>query len=272
MFKRKQYLILGFAAVLAMVLMSLPLRTTQRLKLAIGSLFVPLFGLAGASQDAAGRAGNALVPRGELIRANESLRRENDELRIAAQQSDAIREENDRLRKSLDTKLRLENQRKWKLKFATVVLREPSNWWRNVQIDLGTRDGVTNNLPVLTADGWLAGRVTSAGLTHSQVVLLGDPTCKVAARIENEARDAGVIGGAGPLENEFVEMGYLARNANIKPGQLVKTSGEGGFFPKDIPIGRVVDFRSAEYGLLTTARLRLGANLSALEEVWVLVR
>jgi rod shape-determining protein MreC len=272
MLKGKQYLVLGFAAVLAIVLMSLPGRTTQRLKLAVGSIFLPLFGLAGATQDTAGKAANVLTSRNELERANEVLRRENMELRINLEQADAIRTENDRLRKSLETKIRTQDQKKWKLKFATVVLREPSNWWRNVQIDAGTRDGVTNNLAVLTADGFLAGRVMSAGLTHSQVVLLGDPTCKVSARIENEMRDAGVIGGAGPLENEFVEMSYLARNAIIKPGQLVRTTGDGGLFPKDIPIGRVVDFRAVEYGLLTSARVRLGANLSALEEVWVLMK
>ena len=99
-------------------------------------------------------------------------------------------------------------QASWKLKLARVVLRDPANWWRTVQIDLGSRDGLRVNLPVLTTDG-LVGRVSSVSLTRSQVTLLGDPNCKVAARVENETRDTGVIGPSGPLETELVELGYL---------------------------------------------------------------
>ena len=79
---------------------------------------------------------------------------------------------------------------------------------------------------------------------------------KVAARIENEAGDAGIIGASGPLDSEFVEMSYLSKNAYIKPGQIVKTSGDGGIFPKDIPVGKVADSRPAEYGLATVARVK----------------
>jgi rod shape-determining protein MreC len=150
-----------------------------------------------------------------------------------------------------------------------VVLREPANWWRTVQIDLGSRDGLRVNLPVLTMDG-LVGRVSSVSLTRSQVVLLGDPNCKVSARVENQARDIGIIGAAGPLETEFVELGYLSRNANLKPAQNVVTSGEGGVFPPGISIGQVVDVQPVDYGSRIEARVKLAANLSALEEVWVM--
>jgi rod shape-determining protein MreC len=67
-----------------------------------------------------------------------------------------------------------------------------------------------------------------------------------------------------------VELTYLASSANLKPGQSVITSGLGGVFPKGIPIGKIVDARSVEYGLYTEARVKLNANLGALEQVWVL--
>jgi rod shape-determining protein MreC len=126
------------------------------------------------------------------------------------------------------------------------------------------------NSPVLTIDG-LVGRIASVSLTRSQVVLLGDPNCKVAARVDNQNRDTGVVGGSGPLESAIVEMGYLSRSADLKPGQNVWTSGLGGIFPKDILIGKVLDSRSEDYGMSTVARVKLSANLSALEEVWVIM-
>ena len=112
-----------------------------------------------------------------------TLRRENQQLRIQAMQAEETARENDRLRQLLGW----QRQAPWKLKLARVVLREPANWWRTVQIDLGSRDGMRVNLPVLTAEG-LVGRISSVSLTRSQVVLLGDPDCKVAAR--GRKRDA----------------------------------------------------------------------------------
>ena len=66
-------------------------------------------------------------------------------------------------------------------------------------------------------------------------------------------------------------LSYLPMDANLKPGQNVVTSGLGGVFPQGIPIGKIVDTRQVEFGLYTEARVRLAVNLSALEEVWVLL-
>jgi rod shape-determining protein MreC len=266
MFKRPHYIGIGLVVLSTLVILNLPDRTTARIKLGIGSLFVPLLGFANSAQKLAGQAGDAVLPRSELLRENEALRRRNQELLLQAAQAEGVAHENQRLRQFLGW----QQQRPWKLKLASVVLREPSNWWRTVQLDLGSRDGIKVNMPVLTTDG-LVGRISSVGLTRSQVVLLGDPHCKVAGRIENPARDSGVIGPAGALESEFVEMNYLPSNASLKPGQAVVTSGIGGIFPKDIPIGKIADWRTVEYGLSTLARVKLNANLSSLEEVWVML-
>jgi rod shape-determining protein MreC len=149
-------------------------------------------------------------------------------------------------------------------------MRDPANWWRTVQIDLGSRDGARTDSPVISATGSLVGRVTSVSYTKSQVVLVGDPNCRVSATVENAARDMGVVIASGPLDTSLVDLTYLASSANLKPGQSVITSGLGGVFPKGIPIGQIVDARSVEYGLYTDARVKLNANLGSLEQVWVL--
>jgi rod shape-determining protein MreC len=267
MLKRPHYLALGVVLLLTLTLLNLPSRTTGRLKLAIGSLFLPLFGLAGSAQQVTAAAGDNLLPRRELLKMLERLRQENQQLQLQARQAQDIAGENARLRQLLGWQA----QQPWKFKLAKVVLREPANWWRSVQIDLGSRDGLRANLPVLTSEG-LVGRVASVSLTRSQVVLLGDPNCKVSARVENPARDIGVLGSAGPLEPEFVALGCLSGSAKIRPGQNVVTSGEGGIFPSGIPIGQIVDVQPVDYGSRAEARVRLAANLSALEEVWVLIK
>lgn len=266
MLKRPQYIVLGLVVVLTLLILNLPSKATARLKLGIGSLFVPFFGLTTSADRLANRAGDAVLPRSEVVRENNALRQQNQELRLEAAREAELAVENDRLRKLLGWK----QQQPRSYKLAKVVLRDPANWWRTVQIDLGSRDGVKVNMTVQTMEG-LVGRVSSVMLTRSQVVLLGDPNCKVSARVLNTARDTGVIGGSGPLESEFVDLSYLSRNAELKPGQTVVTSGLGGIFPGDITIGKVVDSHNEEYGLYTVARVKLAANLSSLEEVWVLL-
>jgi rod shape-determining protein MreC len=265
MFKQKNYLALGAVVLVAIILLSLPSRATARLKLSVGSWFLPLFGLAGAAQQLPADLADSVLSRRELLHQVDTLRRENQQLRSQAVQGVAIARENDQLRALFNW----QRQSPWRLKLANVVMRDPANWWRTVQIDLGTRDGLRDNLPVIT-DAGLVGRVSSVSLTRAQVILVGDPNCRVSALVENSARDMGVLLAGGTLDTSLVELTYLASSANLKPGQSVITSGLGGIFPKGIPIGEVVDSRSVEYGLYTDARVKLNANLGSLEQVWVL--
>ena len=82
----------------------------------------------------------------------------------------------------------------------------------------------------------------------------------------------GVLAAAGPLDSSLVQLSYLPSSANLKAGQTVLTSGLGGVFPRGIPIGRIADVQSIEFGLATEASVKLSANLGALEQVWVLFK
>ena len=265
MFKQKNYFALGAVIIVAVLILSLPASATIRLKSALSSWFLPLFGLADTAQRLPADLADTVLPRRELLKQIDSLRRENQQLKEQEIQSAAIARENDQLRALLNW----QRQVPWKLKLANVVTRDPANWWRTVQIDLGTRDGVRENLPVLTSSG-LVGRVASVKPSSAQVVLIGDPNCRVSALVENSARDTGVLLASGPLDTSLIELTYLASSANLKSGQSVITSGLGGVFPKGIPIGQIVDARSVEFGLYTEARVKLNADLGSLEKVWVL--
>ena len=265
MFKRSYYIAVALVALLTLLVLNLPGSTTARLKLAIGSIFLPLFGVTGGAQQAATKAGNLLLPKSELIRENEALRRQNQELLVQAMQAGETTRENVRLRQLLDWK----GKSPWKLKLARVVARDPANWWRTVQIDRGSVDGLRENLPVLTTDG-LVGRVSAVGLTSARVVLIGDANCKVPAAILGDATESGMINSTGLFDGSFVNLTYLANRTNLKPGQQVVSSALSAIYPKGILIGTIVDARPVESGLYTEAHVKLAANLNALEEVWVL--
>jgi rod shape-determining protein MreC len=264
MLRKPQYIVLGIVILLTVVVLKLPNRTAAQVKLAISSLFLSLHGLSGSARQVSEKAGNALVPRAELVRQLEQFQHENQELKIRDMQAQQNERENARLRHYYNFPTN-----RWRLKLARVVAFDPANWWRSIRINLGSRDGVTNNSPVLVAEG-LVGRVSEVGYAQSQVVLLGDPDCRVAVELE-ETRDHGIIApsSSSPLDNTLVDILYLSRTSPLKAGQRVLTSGAGGIFPPGIVIGQIVDYRSIDYGLYNQARVKLEVKMNTLEEVWV---
>ena len=265
-FRKQNFIVLAAVLLFSAILLSLPFELTSRLKLVISSSFLPLFGVASGTKKLAGAAVNAVTPRSVLITENDRLRHENQELVLKLSQMDAVWKENARLR----TQLGWREQQKWVLKPAQLIARDPVNWWRSIQINLGDRDGVRANLPVVTPSG-LVGRVTEVAATRSVVTLLGDPNLRVGAMVA-ETGETGIIlsGAASKLDTDMVDLGFLSRHSNLKPGHTVVTSGEGGVFPKWIKIGTIVDYRSKDYGLSVEARVKLASSLSSLDLVWVL--
>lgn len=272
MLKKTHYIAFFLVLALVLVLLKLPGQTSSRLKLAISSLFIPLFGASNASGRLADAASDAVLPKSTFIRQNEALQKENSELRLLRQQAVELFAENQRLRQLVGW----QKQLPWKSRAGRVVARDPATWWHTVQIDLGRKDGVQPNMPVLTnqkTDGRIAlvGKVTDVGEARSRVMLLGDPNLRISALVQ-ETRDQGVVGpGQGStLDTDFVELGYLSRNSVLKPGQTVVTSGDGGLFPKGILIGSVVDSQTIDYGMSFEARVKVAADFGKLEEVWVI--
>jgi len=267
MLRRPYYIAFTVVVLLTLVLLNLPGRTTAQIKIALSGLFLPLFGLAGSAHGLADRASNSLVPKRMLLNELEHLRRENEQLRIEASQTTNVWSENAQLRGALGW----QKQVPFKMRLARVIMRDPANWWRTIQIDLGSREGVVANLVVRTPEG-LVGRVDEVGYRTSRVLLVGDANCRVTAEVQ-ETGDMGYFAG-GPssiLDQSIVELSYLPRYSLVRPGHRVITSGlQGGIFPRGILIGQVVDTNSVGYGMYMEARVKLAADFRTLDNVWVI--
>src|ERR1041385_8998161 len=86
MHKRQYSIATGLVVLIVLVLLNLPEQPAARIKLALGGLFLPLFGMAGSVQQLTQQVGNALVPRSTLLKQLEHLRKENEELRQQSMQ------------------------------------------------------------------------------------------------------------------------------------------------------------------------------------------
>jgi rod shape-determining protein MreC len=201
----------------------------------------------------------------ELERDNSSLRVENRSLRATNEALRDVEQEVNRLRKALEYRQRSE----FKLVPAEVITRDSSTWWRTVTINRGNQDGLDTDMPVLTDEG-LVGKTTTVSKNISVVLLISDENCRVAASVEG-SREQGIVTGervAGGL-TPMLDLNFLSKQADLKPGQKVYTSGVGGVFPSGLVLGTVRTFRVRE--LDAQAKLAPAVDLSRLQDVFVVM-
>ena len=196
-----------------------------------------------------------------------SVRHENERLKqdLARLQNETIRlqeaaQAHERLQELLD----LKKTAAYSLLAATVIGRDPSNWYRTLMINKGSRDGVAVDMGVMTPAG-VVGRVIKAETAVSQVLLITDRNSSVAALIQR-TRDEGLVEGT---ENGLARIKYLSLRADAAEGDLALTSGLTGSFPKGIPIGTLGRVTKKGLDLFKQAELTPHVDFSKIEEVLV---
>ncbi len=270
----KQPSIVSFCSVMTagILLLSLPSRVNSHLKWVVAGIFLPFLALAEAADEKVDSLQSAVVSKQELLRENQQLRREIQNYKIALLQNQAIASENALFRQQLGWKRNLP----WRLLPARVLVKDPTNWWKSLYVNLGAKDGVVENAPVLSPLG-LVGKVEQVEPHRSLVRLVGDPHCKVAAMLSDsgqadstEPAHGTILPGADTALNpRLVDFHHLPAGTKPEPGSKVVTSGLGGGYPRGIPVGHIVDSRSSASGLFAEARVRLAVDLNRLEMVWI---
>lgn len=152
---------------------------------------------------------------------NEQLKKENAELRRANIAMAEFYAENQRLTKLLQYKEHVPEQ---KLLPAKVVGRNMGDLQDVVIIDRGSADGLDKEMAVVTGDG-IVGLVEEVYPAAAKVMLITSSRCKIGARIlRADSRAVGVICGRS-MENMPLEMEHLPREADVRKGDVVITSG-----------------------------------------------
>ena len=145
---------------------------------------------------------------------------------------------------------------------TNVIGLDPSPFVRSINIGAGSDRGVLHGIPVVTDEG-LVGRVTEVTAGTSRVQLITDPASAVNVQLQGSRAD-GLL-AAQPNGELWVEL--IDQNAEIEPGELVLTSGLGGAFPADIPVGHVVSVRRRDFELFQRAVIQPTVNFDELEIV-----
>ncbi len=147
-----------------------------------------------------------------------------------------------------------------------VVGTEPNPYLRYVTINVGARQEVEVGMPVVSSGAGLVGRVAQVGPRTAKVQLLTDPDSAVAALLQT-SRVTGLVVGR---PDGVLRMEYIPQEESINVGEIVLTSGLGGFVPKGLVVGQVTEVQQVDYALFQTAIVRPVVDFSRLELVLVI--
>jgi len=147
---------------------------------------------------------------------------------------------------------------------ARVIGQDISPFIRSIWIGQGSDQGVRQGMPVVTERG-LVGRVAEVFPTVARVQLITDPESVVNVRLQSSRAD----GTLRARVNGELWVDLIEQEASVTPGELVLSSGLGGAFPEDIPVGQVVTVRKRDYELFQQAVVQPSADLENLEIVLV---
>jgi rod shape-determining protein MreC len=148
---------------------------------------------------------------------------------------------------------------------TNVIGRDVSPFIRSVLIGQGSDAGIAIGMPVVTAQG-LVGRVEEVFASFARVQLITDPKTAVNVKFQ-QARTEGIL--TARLNGEiFVDL--IDLNAELSEGELVLTSGLGGKYPPDIPVGSVTSIRRRDFDLFQDATVQSSVTFDKLSLVLVI--
>ena len=190
-----------------------------------------------------------------LYEQNQKLRRDLLQMKAWKEAALQLEQENARLRDL--NRVRLDP----KLTFVTgVVLADSGSPFRkSVLLNIGSHDGILDGWAVTDGLG-LVGRISGVGARSARVLLLTDPASRIPVIVQPSGQRALLSGDNGPDPR----LDFIESPEDVRPGDRIVTSGDGGVFPAGLLVGQVV--LSPDIGF----RARLAADYRRLEFLRVL--
>ena len=201
-----------------------------------------------------------------LLEENAALRKEIAKLEADLRQAADDSKENEILRDALELR---KQRRDLELESAIITERAVTNWTSSLPLNKGTSHGVETGDVVIDGTGSLVGVVRKAGWNWCTVLTLVDTDTSLGAQVFR-TKDLGLaVGNFSLMEENRLRLEFLPAGCQLLDGDLVQTSGLGGYYPSGLVIGTVEEVLVDEAGAASYAILAPSADLDALTEVFV---
>ena len=236
--------------------------STRLIRLWVATAFTPLEKLFVSSSRWTRETWRDYIDLHNVLQENRDLRQQLEELRVQQARVQQDAEQARRLQALLGFKEQFIQQ----TVAAQVIGSSGSELSRVLTLDKGSRDGIHNDMAVITPDG-VVGKIVRVFPGSSQVLEITDQSSGVGAILE-KSRLQGIV--KGTPEGDPV-LDYIMVDETVGAGERVLTSGGDRIFPKGLPIGSVTRVDKG-HDLFHAIYLKPAADLSRLEEVLIITK
>jgi rod shape-determining protein MreC len=133
---------------------------------------------------------------------------------------------------------------------ARVIADTGGAYARGLIVTAGRTDGVREGMAAMTGDG-LIGRVVEVGDWSSRVMLITDLNSRIPVSIADSG-DRAILAGDNSTQPKLL---FMPRDSAANDGARVVTSGHGGIFPPNLPVGTLSQSARGVYSILPAADL-----------------
>jgi len=197
---------------------------------------------------------------------NASLKEQLAQMEDAAREADSVSRENDRLRALLELKSAHED---YELVDGYIISWSSQDWTSAFTVNRGSSSGIAEGMCVITANGEVVGLVTEVGSNYCVVKTILDSSLQISATIASSGHSGIVQGGYSDGNANLLKMDYLPTSAVVLNNDQVVTAGST-IYPRNLILGHVVDAGFTETGVAMYALLKPAADISRLEQVFIL--
>jgi rod shape-determining protein MreC len=225
-------LIVFVALALGLLVSDARFKTLETVREVIGIGLYPLQRAALVPRDLALQAAGFFISNNTLRTDNQALRARNLALALQASQAAQLQAENAHLRGLLQLVQHSAIQTvPVEIQYDT---RDP--FTQKVIIDHGSQQGIQDGAPVVNEEG-VIGQVTRIFPLQSEVTLLTDKDQAVPVQVLRTGIRSVIYGTPG---GDTLQLRFVPTGADLKPGDLLVTSGLGGVYPAGLPVARVL--------------------------------
>lgn len=193
-----------------------------------------------------------------------SLREENSKLKEQLRELEILKSENNTLKEYVNLKNKYTD---YSTVPANVIERSYSNYEKIIVINVGTNDGIHENMPVISEQG-LVGKVLSVTDKTAKVQTIIDTASTVSATLSTSSESILLKGTMS--DNKKLRATSIPVETSILQGDEIVTSGFGGIYPKGILIGTISDVVNTKNELDRYANVIPSTDFSKLETVLVI--
>lgn len=167
-----------------------------------------------------------------LLQENRKLQEQQLRAQVSLQKLSVLEKENDRLRKMLSAQPKVGEM----VLVAEILAIDLDPYKQQVVLNKGQNKDVYIGQPIIDAWG-VMGQVVHLGLFSSTALLISDPSHAIPVQVNRSGLRSTAFGTGN---SQLLELRYIPHNADIEIGDVINTSGLGGRFPPNYPVGRII--------------------------------